>query len=96
MVWRTMNLAPTHSNNKEEALRMMSKVLKYDKQYARRSYELSYGANGTGAKDGAIDIAGLQELVNVVAAQVDVPPPVPNAGKYIDPAYLEEALKTVR
>jgi ABC-type nitrate/sulfonate/bicarbonate transport system substrate-binding protein len=83
-------------SNKEEALRIMSKVLKIDEQYARTAYGLSYGAKGTVAKDGEIDIAGLQELVNVVASQGDIPPPVPKAEKYIDPVYLEEALKTVR
>lgn len=83
-------------NNKEEAVRIMTKVLKIDERYARTSYELSYGAKGTVSKDGEIDVIGLQELVNVVAAQGDIRPPVPKAEKYIDPVYLAEALKTVR
>jgi ABC-type nitrate/sulfonate/bicarbonate transport system substrate-binding protein len=83
-------------NNKEEAVRIMTKVLRIDERYARTSYELSYGAKGTVAKDGEIDIVGLQELVNVVAGLGDIRPPVPKAEKYIEPSYWEEALKTVR
>jgi hypothetical protein len=74
----------------------MTKVLRIDERYARTSYELSYGAKGTVAKDGEIDIVGLQELVNVVAGLGDIRPPVPKAEKYIEPSYWEEALKTVR
>ena len=50
----------------------------------------------TVAKDGKIDFIGLQNLIDAIAEQGDIGPPVPKAAKYVDTTYLEEALKSLK
>jgi ABC-type nitrate/sulfonate/bicarbonate transport system substrate-binding protein len=81
--------------NKEEALKLLTKHIRYTDQYARISYDLLYSENGSVARDAAIDFPGLQEVVNSVVAQGDLPPPAPDAKKYVDTSYWDEAEKSL-
>jgi ABC-type nitrate/sulfonate/bicarbonate transport system substrate-binding protein len=83
--------------NKEEAVRILMRELKIEERYGRIVYEQYYGSpTETVAKDGAIDLVGLQALIDAIAEQGDVGPPVPKAAKYVDLTFWEEAVKSVK
>jgi ABC-type nitrate/sulfonate/bicarbonate transport system substrate-binding protein len=83
--------------NKEEALRLLTKYIKYTDQYARISYDLLYGGpNASVVRDAEIDLAGLQEVINAVADQGDIRPPVPQSQKFVDASYWQEAMTSLR
>ena len=85
------------SRNKEEAIRLLSRELKLEDRYARRVYEMYFESKTvTVAKDGAMDVVGLQALINAMAEQGDLTPPIPRAEKYIDLSYWQEALRTLQ
>jgi hypothetical protein len=62
--------------------------LQYDTYFASKAV--------TVAKDGEVDLVGLQEIINAIAEQGDVGPPIPKAEKYLDLSYWEEARKTLK
>ena len=84
--------------NKDEAIDILAQKLKIKETFARSAYELYFASTTeTVAKDAKIDLVGLQNLIDAVAAQGDLgPSPVPKAAKYIDNTYWEEAMKTLK
>jgi ABC-type nitrate/sulfonate/bicarbonate transport system substrate-binding protein len=82
--------------NKEDAIRILARELKVEDHYARVAYEMYFASpTPTVAKDGEIDLTGLQELVNAMADQGDLTSPAPKADKYLDLTYWKEAHDTV-
>ena len=64
------------------------KYVKYTDQYARISYDLLYGGpDHSVMKDAEIDLAGIQEVVNAIADQGDIRPPIPQSQKFVDASY---------
>ena len=83
--------------NKEAAIRILMRELKIEDRFARIAYELYFESKTeTVAKDGKIDLVGLQNLIDAIAEQGDIGPPVPKAAKYIDNTYWDEALKSLK
>ena len=83
--------------NKDDAIRLLMRELKIEERFARTVYEQYFGSTTeTVAKDGAIDLVGLQVLIDAIAEQGDIAPPVPKAAKYVDLAFWEEAQKSVK
>lgn len=81
--------------NKEEAIRILMRELKLEDRYARTAYEMYFGPTLTIAKDGEVDLMGMQELLNGLVEQGDMSPPTPPPQKYLDLSYWEEARKSL-
>jgi ABC-type nitrate/sulfonate/bicarbonate transport system substrate-binding protein len=81
--------------NKEETIRILAREMKLEDRYARKAYEMYFEAKTWGV-DGKLDLAGLQAVVDAIAEQGDLAPPIPKADKYVDLSYWQEALKTLR
>jgi NitT/TauT family transport system substrate-binding protein len=85
------------AKNKDAAIRILSKELKLEDRFARIAYDTYFASQTvTVAKDGEVDLVGLQEIINAIAEQGDVGPPIPKAQKYIDLSYWEEARRTIK
>jgi ABC-type nitrate/sulfonate/bicarbonate transport system substrate-binding protein len=83
--------------NKDAAIRILSKELKIEDRFAQIAYDTYFASRTvTVAKDGEVDLVGLQEIINAVADQGDIGPPTPKAQNYIDLSYWEEAHKSVK
>jgi ABC-type nitrate/sulfonate/bicarbonate transport system substrate-binding protein len=83
--------------NKDAAIRILSKELKIENRFAQIAYDTYFASKAvTVAKDGEVDLVGLQEIINAIAEQGDVGPPIPKAEKYLDLSYWEEARKTLK
>ncbi|HEX9465417.1 MAG TPA: ABC transporter substrate-binding protein [Alphaproteobacteria bacterium] len=81
--------------NKEEAIRILMRELKLEDRYARTAYEMYFGPTLTIAKDGEIDLIGIQELLNGLVEQGDMRAPTPPPQKYVNLSYWEEARKSL-
>jgi NitT/TauT family transport system substrate-binding protein len=83
--------------NKEEAVSILARELKIEGRFAQIAYEMYFASKTeTVARDGAIDLAGLQILIDAIAEQGDIGPPVPKAAKYIDMTYWEDAENSLK
>lgn len=83
--------------NKNESIKLLERELKLEDRYARPLYEMYFESkNIILAKDGAIDMAGLQAVIDAMAEQGDLKPPLPKPDRYMDLSYWHEALKTMR
>jgi NitT/TauT family transport system substrate-binding protein len=83
--------------NKEDAIRILSKELKIENRFAKIAYNTYFASKTvTVAKDGEVDLVGLQNLINAMAQQGDIGPPIPQAQKYVDLSYLEGARQTIK
>jgi ABC-type nitrate/sulfonate/bicarbonate transport system substrate-binding protein len=83
--------------NKQDAVRILARELKIDERFAQIAYEMYFASKTeTVSKDAAIDLVGLQNLIDAVAAQGDIPSPAPKAAKYVDSIYLQEALNSLK
>jgi NitT/TauT family transport system substrate-binding protein len=83
--------------NKDAAIRILSKELKIENRFAQIAYDTYFASKTvTVAKDGEVDLVGLQEIINAIADQGDIGPPIPKAEKYIDLTYWTEAHATVK
>jgi ABC-type nitrate/sulfonate/bicarbonate transport system substrate-binding protein len=83
--------------NKEDVIRILAREAKVDDHYARGMYDLYYGPNSISpGKDGELDLVGYQALLNdmVERGQIDGPA-APPPEKFVDPAYWEEARKSL-
>lgn len=83
--------------NKDAAVAILARELKLEDRYARGAYEMYFeGEAETIAKDGKIDLVGLQELINAIVAQGDMPAPPPKPDKYLDLSYWTEAMASLK
>jgi ABC-type nitrate/sulfonate/bicarbonate transport system substrate-binding protein len=83
--------------NKSESIKLLEKELKLEERYARPLYEMYFESkNIILAQDGALDTAGLQAVIDAMAEQGDLKPPLPQPDRYIDLSYWHEALKSIR
>ena len=83
--------------NKGEAINLLAKELKLEDRYARPLYELYFESkNVILARDGEVDMAGLQAVIDAMAEQGDFKPPAPRPDKFVDLSYWREAIKTIR
>jgi ABC-type nitrate/sulfonate/bicarbonate transport system substrate-binding protein len=83
--------------NKDAAIRILSKELKIENRFAQIAYDTYFASKTvTVAKDGEVDLVGLQEIINAIAEQGDISPPTPKPQKYLDLSYWEEAHKSVK
>jgi ABC-type nitrate/sulfonate/bicarbonate transport system substrate-binding protein len=83
--------------NKDAAIRLLAKELKIENRFAQIAYDAYFASKTvTVAKDGEVDLVGLQEIINAVAEQGDIGPPTPKAQKYLDLSYWEDAHKSVK
>lgn len=83
--------------NKGESIKLLAKELKLEDRYARPLYEMYFESkNIIVAKDGEVDMAGLQAVIDAMAEQGDFKPPIPRPEKYVDLSYWREAVKGIR
>lgn len=83
--------------NKSESIKLLAKELKLEDRYARPLYEMYFESkNIIIAKDGEVDMAGLQAVIDAMAEQGDFKPPIPRPEKYVDLSYWREAVKNLR
>jgi NitT/TauT family transport system substrate-binding protein len=83
--------------NEDAAIRILAKELKIEDRFAHIAYDTYFASKTvTVAKDGEVDLVGLEEIINAMADQGDIGPPIPKAQKYIDLSYWDEAHKTVK
>lgn len=81
--------------NEEEAIQILGRAMKLEDRYARGVYEMYLRAKNW-ARDGEVDLVGLQAVMSAMADQGDLARPFPKPEKYLDLIYLEEALRTLR
>jgi ABC-type nitrate/sulfonate/bicarbonate transport system substrate-binding protein len=82
--------------NGDEAIVLLARYLKLEDRDARRLYDIYFGPNSvTVGKDGQLDPAAYQALLNDMTDQGQIGPPAPPAAKFLDASYSEEARKTV-
>jgi ABC-type nitrate/sulfonate/bicarbonate transport system substrate-binding protein len=82
--------------NKDAAIKLLAKELKINESFARSAHEMYFESKTeTVAKEAAIDLVGLQNLIDAIVEQGDILGAAPKAAKYIDSTYLQEALKTL-
>lgn len=82
--------------NTEETVHILSRELKMDEKYARVAHGMYFGATATIAKDGELDLAGLQELINAMVEQGDLAAPAPKPEKYVDMTSWDEAMTSLK
>lgn len=95
--WVRANRWVYDPKNKGESIKLLERELKLENRYARPLYEMYFESkNLILAKDGEVDMAGLQAVIDAMAEQGDLKPPLPRPDKYVDLSYWQEAIKSIR
>jgi ABC-type nitrate/sulfonate/bicarbonate transport system substrate-binding protein len=86
------------AKNKPEVIRILMKELQLNEELATSAWQMYYGSSTEiVAKDGAIDLVGLQNLIDAVGSQGDLgSPPYPKAITSVDDSYLSEAKSALK
>jgi NitT/TauT family transport system substrate-binding protein len=77
--------------NKEEAIAVLMKRTQQEEQYARQTYDLSLAQERMFAEHGAINLKGLQAVLEQLADSEELSRPLPSPQKYVDTSYWERA-----
>ncbi len=81
-------------DNKEAAIDFLSKEMKLKPVYARKGWEY-YTENHIWNRDSDINLDGLRIVIDIMADQGQIKPPLPSPAKYVDQSYLKDALKDI-
>ena len=77
---------------KDAAVEFLSQEMKLKPLHARLGWEF-YTQNRFWPPDGDITMEGMKNNIRIYAEQTGAKGPLPDAGKYVDRSYLQEALK---
>ena len=80
--------------NQEPAIEFLSKEMQLKPTHARKGWEF-YTQNRIWPVDGEPTVEGLRYNIRIYAEQTGVKGAPPDPGKFTDPSYLAEALKTM-
>jgi NitT/TauT family transport system substrate-binding protein len=78
--------------NRDAAVEFLSQEMKLKPAYARKGWEF-YTENRFWPPDGDITMEGLKTNIRIYAEQTGAKGPLPDANKYLDRSYLQEAQK---
>ncbi len=79
-------------NDKDAAVNFLAKEMQLKPVYARKGWEY-YTENHIWNPNGDINIDGVRTVIEIMADQGQIKPPLPSPAKYVDQSYLNEALK---
>jgi ABC-type nitrate/sulfonate/bicarbonate transport system substrate-binding protein len=77
--------------NKEEAIKILVDSLKTTDEYARRTYELMIEHAQALPKNGELNMAGMQGVMDIMVEMGNLPKPPPPMTKYVDTTWLDRA-----
>jgi len=77
--------------NKEEAIKVLVDSLKTTDEYARRTYDLMIGHAEALPKNGEMNMAGMQGVMDIMVEMGALPKPTPPMSKYVDTTWLDRA-----
>jgi ABC-type nitrate/sulfonate/bicarbonate transport system substrate-binding protein len=77
--------------NRDEAIAALVERTKVQDSHARRTYDLAVTQERIFAEHGRISLDGLQTMLEFLVETGDLTPPLPNAAKYVDTTYWEQA-----
>jgi len=78
--------------NREGVIKLLAKETKVDEHYARGMYDSYYGPGAISVeKDGKLDLAGYQVMINDMVERGQLDPPAPTPENFVDATYWEAA-----
>jgi ABC-type nitrate/sulfonate/bicarbonate transport system substrate-binding protein len=81
-------------DDKEAAIDFLSKEMQLKPVYARKGWEY-YTENHIWNRDSDVNIEGVRTVIDIMADQGQIKPPLPSPAKYVDQGYLSDALKQI-
>ena len=79
--------------NAQAAARLYAEASRENEDYARRTYDLIYQQLKVMAPDASISLSGLQAVIDLMAEQGRLAPPLPSPSKYVDTRFIEAAAR---
>ena len=79
-------------DNKEPAIDFLSKEMKLKPQQARRGWDY-YTENRIWNPNAEVNVEGMKTVIQINAERMQSKGPLPLPAKYLDPSYVQEALK---
>mgnify|MGYP001195734476 CR=1 FL=1 len=79
-------------DNKEPAIDFLSKEMKLKPQQARRGWDY-YTENRIWNPNAEVNVEGMRTVIQINAERMQSKGPLPLPAKYLDPSYVQEALK---
>lgn len=79
--------------NAQAAARIYADASRSPEEYARRTYDLIYQQLKAMGPDSTISLPGLQAVIDLMAEQGRLTPPLPSPSKYVDSTYVEAAAR---
>jgi ABC-type nitrate/sulfonate/bicarbonate transport system substrate-binding protein len=79
-------------DNKEPAIDFLSKEMKLKPQQARRGWDY-YTENRIWNPNAEVNVEGMKTVIQINAERMQTKGPLPLPAKYLDPSYVQEALK---
>lgn len=83
-------------DNREAGIALMARDLRLDPHYARGAFDVYYGPGTTAPPDGKLDVAGYDVLMQGMAEQGQIGPPLPPPQKFLETKYWQEAQRPER
>jgi ABC-type nitrate/sulfonate/bicarbonate transport system substrate-binding protein len=81
-------------DDKQAAIDFLSKEMQLKPVYARKGWEY-YTENHIWNRDSDVNIEGVRTVIDIMADQGQIKPPLPSPAKYVDQGYLSDALKQI-
>lgn len=77
--------------NAQAAARVYAEASRENEEYARRTYDLIYQQLRAMAPDASLSLSGLQAVIELMAEQGRLTPPLPSPATYVDTRFIEAA-----
>jgi ABC-type nitrate/sulfonate/bicarbonate transport system substrate-binding protein len=77
--------------NKEEAIQILAEATKSRPEYARQTYELYVEQVRAMTSDGAVNLPGIQAVIDVLGESEALAAPLPPPARFVDESYLQKA-----
>lgn len=80
--------------NRDEAVEIFAAAADQAPEHVAATYELWFDEFGIGTPDGQVTPEEIRTTLEMMAADGDVPEPLPDPGEFIDPSYIENAIQS--
>ncbi|MBB5788993.1 ABC transporter substrate-binding protein [Jiangella mangrovi] len=80
--------------NRDEAVEIFAAAADQAPEHVAATYELWFDEFGIGTPDGQVTAEEIRTTLEMMAADGDVPEPLPDPGEFIDPSYIENAIQS--